>query len=56
MADLLFVLLIVGFFGLAVLLVAACDRIIGPDPELVAPPDAEELERLEAHEFEVSRS
>jgi len=56
MADLLFVFLIVGFFGIAVLLVAACDRIIGPDPELVAPPDAEELERLAEHEFEVSQA
>jgi hypothetical protein len=52
MADLLFVLLILGFFALAVLLVAACDRIIGPDPELVAPPDAAELQRLAEHALE----
>ena len=32
MADLIFVALVVAFFGLAVLLVQACDRIIGPDP------------------------
>lgn len=31
MADLLFVLIVVAFFGLMVLLVKACDRIIGPD-------------------------
>jgi hypothetical protein len=34
MADLLFVLIVVGFFGLMVLLVKACDRIIGPDEPL----------------------
>jgi len=32
MADLIFVAVILAFFGLAVLLVQACDRIIGPDP------------------------
>ena len=31
MADLIFVLIVLGFFGLMVLLVKACDRIIGPD-------------------------
>jgi hypothetical protein len=31
MADLVFLALIVGFFALMVLLVRACDRIIGPD-------------------------
>mgnify|MGYP007135458799 CR=1 FL=1 len=31
MADILFVLLIVALFGLARLLVTACDRIIGPE-------------------------
>jgi uncharacterized iron-regulated membrane protein len=34
MADLLFILIVVGFFGLMVLLVKACDRIIGPDESL----------------------
>ncbi len=34
MADVVFLALIVGFFALTVLLVKACDRIIGPD-ELV---------------------
>ncbi len=31
MADLLFVAVIIGFFALCLLLVKACDRIIGPD-------------------------
>jgi hypothetical protein len=31
-ADLLFIAIIVAFFGVAVLLVRACDAIIGPDP------------------------
>jgi len=31
MADLLFVAVIVAFFALCLLLVRACDRIIGPD-------------------------
>lgn len=36
MADLVFVLIAVGFFALMVLLVRACDHIIGPDgPDLV---------------------
>jgi hypothetical protein len=34
MADLLFIVIVVGFFGLMVLLVKACDRIIGPDEPL----------------------
>jgi hypothetical protein len=33
MADLVYVVVIAAFFGLAVLFVYACDRIIGPDPE-----------------------
>ena len=33
MADVVFVAVIVAFFGSAGLLVAACDRIIGPDEE-----------------------
>jgi hypothetical protein len=35
MADVIFLILIVAFFALTVLLVKACDRIIGPD-ELAA--------------------
>lgn len=32
MPDLLFIGLVIGFFAVAVGLVRACDRIIGPDP------------------------
>ena len=32
-ADLWVVVTVVGFFGLCVLLVRGCDRIIGPDDE-----------------------
>lgn len=32
MADLVFVAIVVGFFGILVLLVRACDAVIGPDP------------------------
>jgi hypothetical protein len=39
MADVLFVAIIVAFFGVAVLLVRACDAIIGPDPAPVEEPD-----------------
>ena len=35
MADLLFVAMMFAFFGLAVLLVKACDWIIGVDDEVV---------------------
>ena len=39
MADVLFVVVILAFFGLAALLVQACDRIIGPDPVPLAAVD-----------------
>jgi hypothetical protein len=32
MADVVYVAILVGFFGLMVALVKACDAIIGPDP------------------------
>lgn len=32
MRDIAYIVLTVGFFGLAALFVAACDRIVGPDP------------------------
>ena len=32
MRDLVFLIVTVGFFTLAALVVAACDRIVGPDP------------------------
>ena len=35
MADLIFVLVVCAFFGLAALLVRACDRIIGPEESVV---------------------
>ncbi len=41
MADVLFVAIVVGFFGLMVLLVRACDAIIGPDPLDLDVDDAE---------------
>lgn len=31
MADVVFVAIVIAFFALAVMLVRACDRIIGPD-------------------------
>jgi uncharacterized iron-regulated membrane protein len=33
MADLLLVLIMAAFFGLALLFVKACERIVGPDIE-----------------------
>jgi hypothetical protein len=36
MRDVLFLLVIVGFFAVAAALVAACDRIVGPDPSPAA--------------------
>jgi hypothetical protein len=49
MADVLFILIVVGFFGLMVLLVKACDHIIGPDesseaPTVLAEPSDDEKE------------
>ena len=32
MRDLVFIAVTVGFFSVAALVVAACDRIVGPDP------------------------
>ena len=43
MADVLFLLLIAAFFGLAALVVKACEVIIGPD-EAAAPAPAETTE------------
>ena len=40
MADVVFVLIIVAFFALAVLFVQACDRIIGPDEATGTNPEA----------------
>jgi len=45
MADLLFIAAMFGFFGLCVLLVRVCDRIIGVDDEVVVglPPADDEV-------------
>lgn len=32
MRDIVYLALVVGFFAVAALVVAACDRIVGPDP------------------------
>ncbi len=40
MADVLFILVVVAFFGLMVLLVHACDRMIGPDELAITPESA----------------
>jgi hypothetical protein len=33
MSDIVFLAAIIGFFALAALVVTACDRIVGPDPD-----------------------
>ena len=52
MADLVFVGIILGFFGLAALLVLGCQRIIGPDGGMLGGPEpaAAERRRELAHE------
>ena len=49
MADVIFVAVIVAFFGLAVAYVKACERIVGPDTETGAGTgaDADEATTLE---------
>ena len=32
MSDVIFIVIVLAFFAVAALLVAGCDRIIGPDP------------------------
>ncbi|MET0275898.1 MAG: hypothetical protein ABW073_10715 [Acidimicrobiia bacterium] len=51
MADLLVVAGVVAFFAIAALFVAACDRIIGPDPDPVVAVD----EPASAEPVEVAR-
>ena len=36
MQDVLFLVVIFGFFGVAAALVTACERIVGPDPSRTA--------------------
>jgi hypothetical protein len=43
MADLIYVVVIVAFFGLAVLLVRACEHIIGPDDLAMTNGDGEDF-------------
>ena len=45
MRDIVFVLVTLGFFGLAAAYVAACSRIVGGEPIVTAP--ADEAERPE---------
>ena len=42
MADLFVTLFVVGFFGLCFLYVRACDRIIGPDRDVLPADDEDE--------------
>ena len=42
MADVIFILIVVAFFGLMVLLVRFCDRIIGSDDDLTTVADPAE--------------
>ncbi len=48
MADVLFVVVVVGFFALTAAFVVACDRIIGPDdlPDPAAPAEDEAIEAV----------
>jgi hypothetical protein len=41
MGDLIFVAVVVAFFGLAVAYVRGCERIIGRDPGVEAVPDTD---------------
>lgn len=48
MADLLFIGIVLAFFGLAGLLVKACDHIIGPEESVVATPTQPESHEVAA--------
>lgn len=54
MADVIFVAVIVAFFAVAVLLVRACDRIIGPDPVVPSPVSEEDLAVLAGKDHEAA--
>lgn len=47
MADLVYVLVIVGFFGLCVAYVRACDRMIGASDDTPPEPAVEMAEPME---------
>jgi hypothetical protein len=48
MTDVLMVALFVGFFGLALLFVKGCERIVGADIESAATDEAEPAEEIAA--------
>ena len=48
MADFIAVLAIIGFFGVAGLLVKACDHIIGPEESVASPADRTTSEEVAA--------
>ena len=48
MADIVLIAVLIAFFSLAALFVAACDRIIGPDADVVPVDEPTELERAAA--------
>ena len=50
MRDLVYVLITLGFFGLAALFVGVCDRIVGPDPADGAVEGGERTPAAEANE------
>ena len=47
MSDLLFIAIVIAFFGLAGLLVTVCDHIIGPEELVVSADDQREGEQQE---------
>ena len=47
MADLVFIVIVVAFFGLCVAYVRLCDRIIGPDSPGREPADLKHGDELE---------
>jgi len=49
MADVAFVLVIIAFFALATVFVTVCDRVIGPDEDVVTEtPEQAEPDRVAA--------
>ena len=56
MGDLIFLAVILAFFGVATLLVQACDRIIGPDPDPTETPADDEVDVLAGAEPEKASS
>ena len=48
MTDILFLAILAAFFGIAVLFVHGCERIIGPDVESEGAVDASDSEQVAA--------